>query len=141
MKALITFITGLLFGVGLAFSEMTNPAVVIGFLDITRNWNPSLLFVMVGAIAIGFIGYQIQKRRKKPLFDSSWSIPTRKDIDSPLIIGSILFGIGWGLSGYCPGPGLTALINNPSEGIIFVIALILGSGLFQVQSKLQTKPQ
>ena len=141
MKALITFITGLLFGVGLAFSEMTNPAVVIGFLDISGAWNPSLILVMASAIFIGLIGYQVQKRRKTPLFATTWSLPTRRDIDLPLVTGSILFGIGWGLSGYCPGPGLTAIVNNPSEGIAFVIALILGSSLFQLQSKLQTKPQ
>lgn len=139
MKAIVTLLSGLLFGIGLAYSEMTNPAVVIGFLDITGNWNPSLLFVMASAIIVGILGYQIQKRRKQPFFSDTWSLPTRQDISAPLIIGSILFGIGWGLSGYCPGPGLTAMVNNPTEGITFVIALILGSALFQFQTRLQSK--
>jgi len=134
MYAIITFLTGLLFGLGLAISEMTNPAVVIGFLDIFGEWNPSLIFVMGGAVSIGMIGYVIRNRRSKPWLADKWYVPTRRDIDKSLVLGAGLFGIGWGLSGYCPGPGLTALTNNPMEGVYFVGALITGSALFQFQN-------
>ncbi|SBT18979.1 hypothetical protein MGA5115_03140 [Marinomonas gallaica] len=134
MIALVTFLTGLLFGLGLAVSEMTNPAIVLGFLDIFGNWNPSLVFVMGGAVAIGMLGYVIRNRRTKPWLADKWYVPTRRDIDKNLIIGSAMFGIGWGLSGYCPGPGLTALTNNPAEAVYFVGALIVGAGLFHFQN-------
>ncbi|MBJ7551934.1 DUF6691 family protein [Marinomonas ostreistagni] len=134
MYAIITFFTGLLFGLGLAISEMTNPSVVIGFLDIFGNWNPSLIFVMGGAVVIGMIGYIIRNRRTQPWLADKWYVPTRRDIDKNLILGAALFGIGWGLSGYCPGPGLTALTNNPMEGVYFVGALIAGSALFHFQN-------
>lgn len=139
MYAFITLISGLLFGLGLAFSEMTNPAVVIGFLDIFGNWNPSLLIVMASAITIGMIGYSIKRKSLKPLLANVWQIPTARNIDSKLVIGSALFGIGWGLSGYCPGPGLTAMINNPSEGFYFVIALIVGSSVHYFQTRITNK--
>jgi uncharacterized membrane protein YedE/YeeE len=139
MSAVITIISGLLFGLGLAFSEMTNPSVVIGFLDIFGAWNPSLLVVMASAILVGMIGYSVQRKRSTPLFSGKWQIPTLRQIDFKLIIGSSLFGIGWGLSGYCPGPGLTALVNNPSEGVYFVAALIAGSGLHYFQAYITNK--
>lgn len=129
MNAIITLLAGLLFGLGLAFSEMTNPAVVIGFLNIFSDWNPSLIIVMASAITVGMIGYFIKGKQRKPFLTNTWQVPTLRQIDSQLIIGSSLFGIGWGISGYCPGPGLTALVNNPNEGIYFVAALIVGSGL------------
>lgn len=134
MSAIVTLLAGIMFGLGLAFSEMTNPAVVIGFLDIFGNWNPSLIIVMASAIAIGMIGYLIKNKQIKPLLSSEWQVPKLRQIDAKLIIGAVLFGIGWGLSGYCPGPGLTAVVNNPSEGVYFVLALILGSGLHFLQS-------
>ncbi|RDL46067.1 YeeE/YedE family protein [Marinomonas piezotolerans] len=134
MRALITFITGLAFGLGLAVSEMTNPAVVLGFLDIFGDWNPSLIFVMGGAVLVGMVGYLIRSKREKPWLADKWYIPTRRDIDHNLVIGASLFGIGWGLSGYCPGPGLTALVNNPSEGAYFMAALVAGSALFHFQN-------
>lgn len=139
MHAIITLAAGLLFGLGLAFSEMTNPAVVIGFLDIFGHWNPSLIIVMASAIAVGMIGYIIKGKRLAPLLASKWQVPTLRHIDAKLIIGSSLFGIGWGISGYCPGPGLTALVNNPSEGFYFVAALIAGSGLHYIQTRFTQK--
>ncbi|MBJ7538174.1 DUF6691 family protein [Marinomonas transparens] len=136
MYALVALISGLVFGLGLAFSEMTNPAVVLGFLDIFGDWNPSLMIVMASAIAVGMIGYTIKNKRIKPLLADDWQIPSLRHIDKKLIIGSGLFGIGWGLSGYCPGPGLTALTNNPSEGFYFITALILGSAIYQLQNRI-----
>lgn len=134
MHALITFFTGLAFGLGLAISEMTNPTVVLGFLDVFGDWNPSLIFVMGGAVAVGMIGYRFKNKRSTPLYAAQWFVPTRRDIDKNLIIGAVLFGVGWGLSGYCPGPGLTALVNNPAEGTYFVAALIAGSAIFHLQT-------
>ncbi|MCV2402759.1 YeeE/YedE family protein [Marinomonas sp. C2222] len=135
MFALISLTSGLIFGLGLAVSEMANPTVVLGFLNIFGEWNPSLIFVMVGAISVGLCAYRVQKRLAKPLFFNDWSIPKLKQIDSKLILGASLFGIGWGLSGYCPGPGLTAIANNSAEAIYFVSALIAGSALHFVQTK------
>jgi len=135
MNAIITLLAGLLFGLGLAFSEMTNPAVVIGFLDIFGTWNPSLIIVMASAITVGMIGYFIKGKQLRPFLATTWQVPTLRQIDSKLIIGSSLFGIGWGISGYCPGPGLTALVNNPNEGLYFVAALIVGSGFHYLTSK------
>ncbi|NLQ16348.1 YeeE/YedE family protein [Marinomonas sp. M1K-6] len=139
MNAVITLISGLLFGLGLAFSEMTNPAVVIGFLDIFGEWNPSLIIVMASAIAVGMLGYFIKSKQTKPLLAGKWQIPTLRHIDSKLVLGSAIFGIGWGISGYCPGPGLTALVNNPSEGFYFVIALLIGSGGHYLQTRFTQK--
>lgn len=139
MFAAITLISGLLFGLGLAFSEMTNPAVVIGFLNIFGDWNPSLIIVMASAIAVGMLGYAIKNKKVKPWIAKEWQVPSLKHIDAKLLIGSSLFGIGWGLSGYCPGPGLTALVNNPSEGMYFITALIIGSGIHFIQMRVTQK--
>ncbi|MEL0636731.1 DUF6691 family protein [Marinomonas sp. TI.3.20] len=135
MILFITLICGLLFGFGLALSEMTNPAVVIGFLDIFGDWNPSLIIVMGSAVFVSMIGYLISKKQIKPLFSQVWSLPTSRIIDRKLVCGSALFGIGWGLSGYCPGPGLTSLTNNSAEGIYFVLALVLGSAIYHIQTR------
>ncbi|WP_133012467.1 DUF6691 family protein [Marinomonas flavescens] len=135
MILFITLICGLLFGFGLALSEMTNPAVVIGFLDIFGDWNPSLIIVMGSAVFVSMIGYLISKKQIKPFFTQVWSLPTSRIIDRKLVCGSALFGIGWGLSGYCPGPGLTSLTNNPAEGIYFVLALVLGSAIYHIQTR------
>lgn len=135
MNMIVTFAAGILFGLGLAFAEMTNPTVVIGFLDIFGDWNPSLIIVMGSAIVVGIIGYMIKNRQAKPWLTDKWSVPTLRTLDRKLIIGSAIFGIGWGLSGYCPGPGLTALVNDPAEGIYFVAALLAGSALFQITAK------
>jgi len=139
MYAFVTFLAGLLFGLGLAISEMTNPAVVIGFLDIFGDWNPSLIAVMGGAISVGMLGYWIKNKRFSPIMSKEWHVPNLKHIDRKLLIGAGLFGIGWGLSGYCPGPGLTALTNNPMEGIYFVGALIIGSAIHHFQNALFRK--
>jgi len=96
-----TFIAGLLFGGGLTVSQMVNPEKVISFLDITGNWDPSLAFVMGGALLVTLIGYKFVLKRSGPLFDDKFRLPTRKDIDAPLLIGAALFGIGWGLAGLC----------------------------------------
>jgi uncharacterized membrane protein YedE/YeeE len=113
---------GLLFGIGLWVSGMANPKKVLGFLDITGNWDASLMLVMGGAVAVTLVGFRMYKT-KIPM-------PTMKDVDFPLIAGSALFGIGWGIAGYCPGPAITALSTLSMESIVFVSAMIVG-GLVQ----------
>jgi uncharacterized membrane protein YedE/YeeE len=108
---------------------MTDPRKVIGFLDVFGAWEPSLLLVMVGAIGVHAIGYRWVRRRSQPLFASVFAVPTRRDIDARLLIGSGLFGIGWGLSGYCPGPALVSLASLAPGLLVFVAALALGSSL------------
>ncbi len=119
-------IAGLLFGAGLSISGMINPAKVIGFLNIAGAWDPSLAFVMLGGVAVTAIGYRTVLRRSQPLFEPSFSLPTRRDIDPPLLLGASLFGIGWGLGGYCPGPALAGIGFGSLETIAFVAAMLVG---------------
>lgn len=125
-KIIIGFISGIIFGLGLVLSGMSNPAKVLNFLDLFGAFDPSLLFVMGGAIMVVFIGYRFVLKRGKPLFSESFQIPTRKDIDKNLLIGAALFGVGWGIGGFCPGPALSAVFMG-SEGIIYFLpAMLLG---------------
>lgn len=126
MKVFITFIAGLLFGLGLIISGMTNPAKVIGFLNITGSWDPSLVFVMVGGISIAYSGFRFIKDKKKSFFDDSIQLPKTNNISKELIIGSLLFGFGWAIAGFCPGPALVAFGEGYLEACIFVIAMIAG---------------
>jgi uncharacterized protein len=124
-SVLIQFGIGLLFGLGLIISGMVNPAKVLNFLDIAGTWDPSLAFVMGGAVIVTFIGYKLVFQRKQPVFDSVFHLPTKKDIDSRVVTGAALFGIGWGLAGFCPGPAFTALGTGQSGVVIVVIAMIV----------------
>lgn len=130
-RVLVAFLVGILFSIGLALSGMTQPHKVIGFLDLLGKWDPSLLFVMGGALSIHFWSYKYVKGRPHPIFDDRWHFPTSKEITSPLIIGSGLFGIGWGLAGYCPGPALTSLGAGSSNALIVVGAMTLGMWLYK----------
>ena len=118
---------GLLFGAGLSISGMINPAKVIGFLDLAGVWDPSLAFVMLGGVAVTAIGYRLVLRRGQPMFEPRFNLPTRSDVDPSLLLGAGLFGIGWGLSGYCPGPGIAMLSTGSMEALVFVAAMIAGS--------------
>jgi uncharacterized membrane protein YedE/YeeE len=120
------FLAGLIFGLGLAISGMAQPAVVQGFLDIAGAWDPRLIFVMAGGVIVTFIGYRIFLARKKPLWGAKFFVPTGTQIDAPLIGGAAIFGIGWGLSGYCPGPAVVSLASGRVEVIVFVIAMLIG---------------
>lgn len=120
-----TFIAGLLFGGGLTVSQMVNPDKVISFLNITGDWDPSLAFVMGGALIVTLIGYQLVLKRKGPLFADKFRLPTRKDIDSPLLMGAALFGIGWGLAGLCPGPALASASFAGVNAFIFVGTMVV----------------
>jgi uncharacterized membrane protein YedE/YeeE len=131
-NSFVALIVGLLFALGLGISGMTQPEKVIGFLDVTESWDPSLLFVMIGAVGFHFITYHLIRRRSSPLFSTNWHVPTRRDLTPALLIGSLIFGVGWGLAGYCPGPAITALASFETKPIIFVLGLLLGMGLFKV---------
>lgn len=126
----VSFIVGLLFAVGLAVSGMTQPQKVIGFLN-PWDWDASLLLVMLGAVGVHLISYPLVKRRSSPLLDTKWHVPNRRDVTTRLILGSALFGIGWGLAGFCPGPALTSLAAGDIRSILFVGAMIIGMLLFK----------
>lgn len=129
---LIAFICGLIFGLGLIISGMANPAKVLGFLDLTGSWDPSLAFVMAGAILIGFFAFLYAGRRNTTLLGKEMKLPMAKHIDRRLVLGSILFGAGWGLAGFCPGPALVALGTGLPKAILFVVAMLAGMGLFEL---------
>ena len=117
---------GFLFGIGLWVSGMANPKKVLGFLDITGDWDASLMLVMGGAVAVTAISFRFVLERKKPFIEQTFELPSRKDIDIPLVAGAALFGIGWGIAGYCPGPALTALSTLSMESVVFVGAMLVG---------------
>ena len=117
---------GLIFGVGLALSGMTDPAVVQGFLDIFGAWNPALLFVMAGAVCVTFIGYRFVFARGAPLLGPRFHVSKLTQIDAPLVIGAALFGLGWGLAGYCPGPAIASLASGNRDVLLFVVAMVIG---------------
>ncbi len=131
MKRLgIAFFTGFIFALGLGISGMTQPGKVIGFLDV-YNWDPSLLFVMIGAIGLHATLYKIVRNRRTPLLDTQWHIPERKDLTWRLMVGAAIFGVGWGLAGLCPGPALSSVASGNKEPILFVAAMILGMIAFR----------
>lgn len=121
-----SFAAGGLFGAGLVVSGMAKPAKVIGFLDVGGRWDASLAFVMIGAIAVHAVLYRIIMKRRSPLFDVRFHIPTRRDIDARLIVGAALFGAGWGLGGYCPGPGLVSLGAGMRPALVLIVAMAFG---------------
>lgn len=125
------FLIGLLFGFGLILSGMTDPGKVIGFLDLFGQWDPSLAFVMGGAIAVGFFAFSMAKRRTQNFLGGAMRLPTSQDIDKRLVIGSLVFGAGWGLAGFCPGPALVSLGAGQDKAVVFVIAMVLGMLAFE----------
>ena len=131
MRAFIALISGIIFGLGLTIASMTNPAKVIGFLNIFGAWDPSLAFVMLGAILVSAPVIYIQKNKLKPLFADSFSLPALKEIDKNLVVGSLLFGVGWGLIGLCPGPAVASLVLLNSSSIIFIISMLFAFTLVQ----------
>lgn len=130
MKTLLAALAaGLLFGLGLGISEMLSPARVLGFLDVTGRWDPTLAFVMGGALLVTFPAFRLANRMQKPLFEGKFVLPTRKDIDAKLVQGAVLFGIGWGLAGLCPGPAVTGLASLNTEVLLFFVAMLAGMAL------------
>ena len=126
MQLITALLIGTLFGLGLSVSEMINPARVIGFLDIGGRWDPTLMFVMAGALAVTLPGYALILSRGRPLLESRFFLPTKQAVDRQLLLGAVIFGIGWGLGGICPGPALAALAGGSPGIIIFVIAMVAG---------------
>ena len=132
MAVFTSLLAGLVFGLGLLVSGMTNPAKVLGFLDLAGRWDPSLAFVMGGAVAVGFVAFLFASKRTVSLIGLEMKLPTARQIDRRLVVGSTIFGIGWGVAGFCPGPALVALGMGEAKAIAFVIALLLGMGLFEL---------
>ena len=126
MRLLFTYVTGLVFGLGIMISGMANPAKVLNFFDVAGTWDPSLILVMGGALVTAFIGYRVVFKRPAPMMEAKFHVPTRKDIDLRLVGGSALFGVGWGIAGFCPGGALPALGTGRAEVLIFAAALVAG---------------
>lgn len=129
--AFMSLLAGLVFGAGLLISGMANPEKVLGFLDLAGLWDPSLALVMVGAIIVGVVAFQTAKARSLTLLGKEFRLPTRNDIDKRLVIGSLLFGAGWGLAGFCPGPALVAMGAGEHKAVVFVIAMLFGMAIFE----------
>jgi len=136
MNALASFVAGLVFGVGLIVSGMTDPGKVIGFLDIAGNWDPSLAFVMAGAILVGFFAFMIAQRRTRNVLGGAMHLPQRRDIDARLIAGSVVFGVGWGLAGFCPGPALVSFGSGQDKAAVFVVAMLLAMLVYAFAERL-----
>jgi uncharacterized membrane protein YedE/YeeE len=140
MIILSAFVSGLLFGLGLVISQMINPAKVLAFLDVLGRWDPSLALVMVGAIAASSFGYMVAKRRGVPVLAPRLEIPTRRDLDSRLVAGAALFGVGWGLVGLCPGPALAILPLGLWQAFLFVAAMLAGVAAFGMLPSASPQP-
>ena len=141
IDTLSSFLVGLLFGIGLILAGMTNPAKVIGFLDITGTWDPSLAFVMGGAILVAIIAFRFAKKRTVNFLGGAMRMPTSDMIDKRLVIGSLLFGAGWGMAGFCPGPALTSIGTGNPKAVIFVIAMIVGMAIFELVDRFWHQPR
>jgi uncharacterized protein len=130
MTVFTSLLAGLVFGLGLVVSGMANPAKIQGFLDLAGRWDPSLAFVMAGAIAVGVIAFAMANKRTVSLIGAEMKLPAARHIDRRLVVGSALFGIGWGVAGFCPGPGLVALGMGEAKAVVFVAAMLAGMAVF-----------
>jgi uncharacterized protein len=135
MQIVIALFSGLIFGLGLMLSGMTNPAKVIGFLDLAGAWDPSLALVMGAAVAVGFPAFRLAARRKRSSTGAPWHIPANRTIDLPLILGALMFGAGWALAGFCPGPALASLLTGGSKALIFVLVTLAGMAVFELHGR------
>jgi uncharacterized membrane protein YedE/YeeE len=132
MLTVASLLAGLVFGLGLIVSGMANPAKVLGFLDLAGAWDPSLAFVMAGAIAVGMVVFTVARRRTLSFLGAGMHLPSARHIDRRLVMGSMLFGVGWGIAGFCPGPGLVALGMGEVKALAFVVAMLAGMGIFEM---------
>jgi len=132
MPVLMSFAAGLVFGIGLLLSGMSNPAKVQGFLDLAGRWDPSLALVMGGAIAVGLIGFRLAHVRTRSLLGGAMHLPTARDLSKPLVLGSLAFGAGWGLAGFCPGPALVSLGTGEAKAVVFVAAMLAGMFVYEL---------
>jgi uncharacterized membrane protein YedE/YeeE len=135
MQALVALLCGVVFGAGLAVSGMTNPGKVLAFLDVTGAWDPTLAFVMGGALAVSALGFALARRRARPWLAEGFALPTRRDLDARLLGGAALFGVGWGLVGLCPGPALADLARGSPQIWLFVAALVAGAALHRIPAR------
>lgn len=136
MSRISEFLVGLLFGLGLILSGMTDPAKVQGFLDLAGAWDPSLAFVMGGAIAVGFFAYALARRRTAAVFGGAMHLPKATQIDRRLVLGSLTFGAGWGLAGFCPGPGVVSMAAGEPKAAVFVLAMVVGMAVFELAERM-----
>jgi uncharacterized protein len=140
VQGVTSFVVGLVFGLGLLVSRMADPAKVLGFLDLAGDWDPSLALVMVGAIAVGAVGFALARRRPKALLGGPMRLPVARQIDRRLVVGSVLFGMGWGLAGFCPGPALTAVGMGEPKALLFVLAMLAGMGIYEYLERRRLAP-
>jgi len=132
MRLATAFVVGLVFGLGLLLSGMADPAKVLGFLDLAGAWDPSLMFVMGGAVGVGSVAFAFARTRTRSLLGEPLQLPTKTSVDRRLIVGALLFGAGWGLAGFCPGPAVVALGAGEAKAVVFVIAMVAGMALFEL---------
>jgi uncharacterized protein len=131
LRLLVALFSGVLFGLGLVVSGMVNPAKVLGFLDIAGDWDPTLAFVMGGALLVAVPAFRVILKRPRPVLAEEFDLPAKKDLDARLLAGSALFGVGWGLAGFCPGPAVTALASGLAPVFVFVAAMVAGMALYK----------
>jgi uncharacterized membrane protein YedE/YeeE len=136
MNRISEFLVGLLFGLGLLLSGMTDPGKVLGFLDVAGLWDPSLAFVMGGAVAVGFVAFALARKRTQSFFGGRLHLPSKNQIDKRLITGSALFGIGWGIAGFCPGPSLVTMAAGQPKAAVFVASMLAGMALFETAERI-----
>ncbi|WP_431323074.1 DUF6691 family protein [Rhizobium sp. YTU87027] len=139
-RILASILCGVLFGIGLVVSDMVNPARVLAFLDVAGDWDPSLAFVMGGALVPSSAAYAIKRYRQRPAFDTEFHVPTSRSIDASLVVGAVLFGLGWGLVGLCPGPAIASLVTGRWEAVLFAVAMIAGMFVYRIAKSWQTAP-
>jgi uncharacterized membrane protein YedE/YeeE len=135
MSAVSAFAVGLFLGAGLIISGMTDPSKIIGFLDVAGAWDPSLAFIMGGAVLVGFIAFRFARRRTVSFLGGAMYLPNARQIDQPLILGSLAFGVGWGLAGYCPGPAVVAFGSGQDKAVVFLVAMIAGMALYEAADR------
>jgi uncharacterized protein len=135
MASVFAFVAGLVFGLGLIVAGLVNPAKILGFLDIAGMWDPSLALVMAGAIAVGLVAFAFARRRTLSALGLPMQLPSQRTVDARLVGGSLVFGIGWGLAGFCPGPAIVALGAGYAKAAVFVVAMLLGMGAFELSER------
>jgi uncharacterized protein len=140
MRIFNAFVCGLLFGSGLILSGMANPAKVLGFLDLAGHWDPSLAFVMAGAVALAAIGFRLSRSRRTSVLGAPMQLPTARRVDTRLVLGSLVFGVGWGLAGFCPGPALVSAGSGQPRAWLFVAAMLAGMALYAALERRRGRP-
>jgi len=139
MQAISAALAGLLFGIGLILSGMTDPARVRGFLDLAGAWNPSLLFVMGAALGVGLVAFAVAARRRSSLLGAPMQLPPPSPIDRRLVLGALTFGVGWGIAGFCPGPALASIAAGSTDALLFTAAMLAGMALFALRERITRK--